>query len=79
MERARLEVLVVGGLLYDNEHLVNDEAHHPKHGQPARLSLWEVHPITAFYVCAQAATCDPRQPGQWMTLTEWVREQTTVR
>ena len=60
VERARLEVLVVGGLLYDNEHLVNDDAHHPKHGQPARLSLWEVHPITAFYVCAQAATCDPR-------------------
>jgi hypothetical protein len=65
------QVLVVGGLTYDNEHLVNDNAASPKSGQPKRFSLWEVHPITAFYVCPAGDGCDPAQLGQWVTLTAW--------
>jgi hypothetical protein len=69
---ARLQVLVVGGLTYDNEHLVNDDSAHPKGGQPKRQSLWEIHPITEFYVC-EATSCDPAHHGQWTTLTTWAK------
>jgi uncharacterized protein YraI len=65
------QVVIVGGLTYDNEHFVNDNAGSPKAGQPERFSLWEVHPITAFYVCPAGDGCDPTQPGQWVTLTAW--------
>ncbi len=65
------QVLVVGALTYDNEHLVNDNPATPKSGQPKRFSLWEVHPITAFYVCPAGDGCDPATLGQWMTLTAW--------
>jgi hypothetical protein len=65
------QVLVVGGLTYDNEHLVNDNPASPKGTQPKRFSLWEIHPITAFYVCPAGDGYDPAQLGQWMTLTAW--------
>jgi hypothetical protein len=68
---AQLPVLVVGGLTYDNEHFVNADAHHPKSGQPKRMSLWEIHPILEFFVCPTTATCDPAQHDQWQTLTAW--------
>jgi hypothetical protein len=65
------QVLVVGGLTYDNEHFVNDNAASPKTGQPERFSLWELHPITAFYVCPAGDGCDPAQLTDWVTLTAW--------
>jgi hypothetical protein len=65
------QVLVVGGLTYDNQHFVNDNPASPRAGQPKRFSLWEVHPITAFYVCPAGDGCDPAQLGEWMTLTAW--------
>ncbi len=67
---AKLQVLVLGGLTYDNEHLVNDDAAHPNGTQPKRVSLWEIHPVTGFYVCA-AGTCDPAKPSEWTTLSSW--------
>jgi len=68
----KLEVLVVGGLTYDNEHLVNDDAAHPNGTQPKRISLWEIHPITEFYVC-EVSICDPANHDAWKTLTTWAR------
>lgn len=47
-------VLVVGALFYDNIHMVNDDPNHPIGGQPKRVSLWEVHPITRFFICTKA-------------------------
>ncbi len=44
-------VLVVGALFYDNIHMVNDDPNQPIGGQPKRVSLWEVHPITGFFIC----------------------------
>lgn len=60
----------MAGLTYDNERLVNADSQHPKNGQPRRLSLWEIHPITALWVCAVGVGCDPAQHGLWMTLTD---------
>lgn len=70
VEHAKLEVLVLGGLTYDNEHLVNDDSTHPNGTQPKRVSLWEIHPVTGFYVCT-AGTCDPAKPSEWTTLSAW--------
>jgi hypothetical protein len=50
---------------------VIDNPASPKKGQPKRFSLWEIHPITAFYVCPAGDGCDPAQLGQWQTLTAW--------
>jgi len=68
----KMQVLVVGGLTYDNEHYVNKESSNPKHAQPKRMSLWEIHPITQFYVC-RASTCDPQNLSEWMTLAAWAK------
>ena len=68
----QFQVLVVGGLTYDNEHLVNDDPAHPNGTQPKRISLWEIHPITEFYVCEQTS-CDPGQHTAWTTLTAWAK------
>jgi hypothetical protein len=60
----------VGGVTYDNEHFVNADPKHNKKNQPARMSLWEVHPITAFLVC-ESGSCDPAPHAQWTALTDW--------
>lgn len=65
------QVLVVGGLTYDNEHFVNNDPTHKKAGQPIRISLWEIHPITAFYVCIANAECSADQTGGWTALADW--------
>jgi hypothetical protein len=70
VKAAGLQVLVIGGLTYDNEHLINDDSTHSKAGQPKRQTLWEIHPITALYVC-EAAACDPANHAQWTPLTTW--------
>jgi hypothetical protein len=67
------QILIVGGLTYDNEHFVNDNPASPKAGQPKRFSLWEIHPITAFYVCPAGDGCNAAQLGQWVTLTDWAK------
>jgi len=65
--------LTVGGLTYDNEHLVNADAAHNNQGQPARMSLWEIHPVTEFFVC-DSGSCDPARHSDWMTLTDWANK-----
>lgn len=64
------QVLVEGQLFYDNEHVVNKDPEDPIGGQPARSSLWEVHPITKFLVC-NSGTCDPARQTEWKDLAEF--------
>lgn len=66
-------IVVVGSLTYDNEHFVNDNPASPKSSQPKRFSLWEIHPITAFYVCPAGDGCDSTQVTQWVALENWVK------
>jgi len=62
-------IKVTGGLFYDNLHTVNNDAANPVGGQPARFSLWEIHPITKFHVCNKANnSCDPATSSDWKTL-----------
>jgi hypothetical protein len=69
--KQKLEVWVEGQLFYDNEHLVNNDADDPKSGQPARTSLWEVHPITTFLVCASGTNCSHSNKQEWSDLSKF--------
>jgi len=61
--RDQLQVLVRGQLMYDNKHVVNKDPQHDN-GQPKRFSLWEVHPVTEFYVCRRTS-CASDNLTQW--------------
>ena len=66
------QVKVVGQLMIDNVHLnVNDDCSFP--GATAscwRSTVWEVHPVTQFYVCnLKNKLCDQSSPdGAWTSL-----------
>lgn len=68
-------ILIIGALFYDNIHLVNDDSAHPIGGQPKRFSLWEIHPITKFFVCAKATNnCSATSTGStsgWKRLEDF--------
>jgi hypothetical protein len=71
-KQRRLLVMAVGGLFYDNMHVVNSDASDPLSGQPKRFSLWEVHPITRFFVCERANNaCSPNNLSQWRKLEDF--------
>ena len=70
--KEKREVLVRGQLFYDNKHVVNDNAAEPIGGQPARFSLWEVHPVTEFLVCKkQNQACDENDAEHWQKLEDF--------
>ena len=69
VQRANLQVRVRGQLFLDNHHKVNKDQNHPMGGQPKRLSLWEVHPIVTFDVCA-AGQCSA-DSSHWQPLEDW--------
>jgi hypothetical protein len=65
------QVKVVGQLMIDNVHLnVNDDCGLP--GAAAgcwRSTVWEIHPVTQFYVCNVKAGCDKTSPDSaWTSL-----------
>jgi hypothetical protein len=66
---AHSAVRVTGQLMFDSSHTpcINGVANQ---GDPARASLWEVHPIYQFDVCTQAS-CD--SGTGWVPLEAWKR------
>jgi hypothetical protein len=68
--REERPVVVRGQLFYDNKHRVNDNPAEPLHGEPKRSSLWEIHPVTEFFVCMTASKkCNPKN----LKTQQWVR------
>ena len=65
----KMQVLAVGGLTLDSQHRLRNPAD-PHDTQPQRIALWEVHPVTEFYIC-ETASCDPEHHEQWTTLQAW--------
>lgn len=63
------QVWVEGGLAYDKVHYVNADRANPFKDEPARTSLWEVHPITKFMVCGKEH-CDADNAEDWTALGE---------
>jgi hypothetical protein len=57
-------VMFVGRLFYDNFHDPDTDCSSRGHGDPKRLSVWEVHPVTEFYACA-ADACSVDQVDGW--------------
>ncbi len=69
--KSRLQVRITGNLMFDSSHTpcVNGK---PLHGDPARASLWEVHPIYRFEVCT---TSDCSSGRGWVPLESWRSQQ----
>jgi len=66
-------VIIRGRLFYDNKHEVNDDSEHDN-GQPKRFSLWEIHPISEFWVCIRAdRKCGETlsKPKDWKKLADF--------
>jgi hypothetical protein len=68
-QKANRMVRVRGQLFFDNHHKVNSDPDHNLGNQPKRMSLWEVHPVTAFDVCTKSQ-CTIDGDG-WKPLAEW--------
>src|SRR5262249_52348226 len=73
VQQKKMRVLVQGGLFYDNLHFVNADAKHPLGGQPKRFALWEIHPVTGFFVCTRSSgNCAPANPDDnWTPLQDF--------
>jgi hypothetical protein len=63
---AKLPVRVTGQLMFDSSHTPCQGSSAVK-GDPARASLWEIHPIYKFEVCPKG-TC---AAGGWVALEAW--------
>ncbi len=71
-------VRVTGPLFFDNSHKPCVTSNHKDHGNaaPFRSSLWEVHPVYHFEVCANTDPdqCDVNSASSdvWIPYDEWV-------
>jgi hypothetical protein len=48
-------------------HYVSADPKHPFEDDPERMALWEIHPITNFFVCRRDH-CDPNRAQDWTSL-----------
>jgi len=68
VKNASLPVHVTGQLMFDSSH-VPCQGSSPVGKNPARVSLWEVHPIYKFEVCTSGC----QGAGQWESLEQWLQ------
>jgi hypothetical protein len=68
LQTNQTQVKVVGQLFYDNAHVVNGDPSNPIGSQPERFTLWEIHPISQFLVCANGTGCDVNSDSGWTAL-----------
>lgn len=66
------QVKVVGQLIADNEHLkVTDDCGRATPRKSCwRMSIWEVHPVTAFFVCKGDGLCE-EDDSNWVALEKF--------
>lgn len=73
-------VRITGPLFYDNAHDPCATPQSPKAptGDPARSTLWEIHPIYQVEVCANvdAAQCDVNSADKtmWIAYDQWIKD-----
>lgn len=76
LELARdFPVKVTGQLFFDGSHKPCSGSH-AKSGDPARISLWEIHPVYKIEVCSERDidACDPNDKSKWTVLEKWQEE-----
>jgi hypothetical protein len=61
------QVWIEGALSYDKVHYVETDPANALKDEPARMSLWEIHPVTKFLVCRKDH-CDPDRESDWSML-----------
>lgn len=66
IQQKQLAVKIRGRLFFDNEHKPNTTG--SKGGNPRRFSVWEIHPLKAFFVCP-AGSCS--KSSDWKPLEDW--------
>lgn len=66
IQEKQLPVKIQGRLFFDNEHVPNTTG--AKGGNPRRFSVWEIHPISAFFVCP-SGSCT--KGAGWKALEDW--------
>lgn len=65
-------IMMSGQLFYDNKHLVNNDPDAALPEQPARLSLWELHPVTDIMVCTSTTNdCASGDATRWEPLASF--------
>jgi hypothetical protein len=67
------QVKVVGQLIADNDHYMAAQDCGMKGAVASscwRLSIWEIHPVTAFFVCSTNSDCAKTDSG-WTRLEAW--------
>lgn len=62
--REKRQLLFVGPLFFDAVHRVRKPDDPRTARQPARFSLWEIHPLVELYACDRDA-CDPDREEGW--------------
>ncbi len=70
---ARLPVRMTGQLMFDSSHtpcMTGSPVRSSSASDPARASLWEIHPIYKFEVCPQG---DCTSDTGWVPLEAWKR------
>jgi len=68
IQSQQLPVKVQGRLFFDSEHQPNINKTGKSGGDPRRFSLWEIHPISSFFVC-QSGSCT--KTTGWKALEDW--------
>lgn len=69
LKNASVPIRVTGQLMFDSSH-VPCSGGRPVQSNPARASLWEIHPIYRFEVC----TSDCEGAGKWVSLEAWLSD-----
>jgi len=64
----QLQVKVQGRLFFDSEHSPNTQKTGSAGGNPRRFSLWEIHPISSFFVCP-SGSCSGN--SGWKAMEDW--------
>ena len=66
------QVKVVGQFLLDSEHMGAAVCSDAKATSKCwRLSAWELHPVTEFYVCSKKDGCDANSTSDWTSLDDF--------
>jgi hypothetical protein len=57
MAQRRQRIKITGQLMLDNVHKIRRRRDENNHANPARFSIWEIHPVRAVKGCLPSGPC----------------------